>query len=69
MLFLTRRPGQSIFIGDSITLKVMNIDFRDDDYIVNLGIDAPKDIRILREEVARRYERGAAGIFIPSKII
>ncbi len=50
MLVLTRRLGESINIGDNIKITVVDIDGKQ----VKIGIEAPKDISIFREEV---YER------------
>lgn len=50
MLILTRKAGERIFIGDNITITIV----RADQHSVRIGIDAPKDVTILREEVARR---------------
>jgi carbon storage regulator len=50
MLILSRKVGEVIKIGDRITLHVMEISKG----FVRLGIDAPADVTILREEV---YER------------
>lgn len=50
MLILTRKTGEVIKIGDQIALHVIEISKG----FVKLGIDAPADIKILREEV---YER------------
>jgi carbon storage regulator len=47
MLVLTRRVDESIAIGDSITLTVLAIEGDR----VKLGIKAPRDILILRQEV------------------
>jgi carbon storage regulator len=51
MLILTRRVDERIFIGDDITLCVLDIEGNR----VRLGLEAPKDITILREEVQDRY--------------
>lgn len=56
MLILTRRIDESVMIGDEITVRVLNI--KGDR--VRIGIAAPKDIRVDREEVARRFERDSA---------
>jgi carbon storage regulator len=47
MLVLSRRVGESIIIGDNIEVKVLKIDGN----AVKIGIIAPADVRIYREEV------------------
>ncbi|MBX2836436.1 MAG: carbon storage regulator CsrA [Gammaproteobacteria bacterium] len=47
MLILTRRSNERIFIGDNIVLSILAIEGNR----VKLGIDAPKDVAILREEI------------------
>lgn len=47
MLVLTRKVGESIAIGDGITLTVVKIDGNR----VRLGIEAPRDVSIRREEM------------------
>lgn len=47
MLVLTRNIGEKIFIGDDIVIQVCDI--RGDQ--VRIGVDAPRDVLILREEV------------------
>ncbi len=47
MLVLTRRIGQSLVIGDDIVLRVLEI--KGD--VVRLGVDAPRDVRVHRQEV------------------
>jgi carbon storage regulator len=49
MLVLSRKKGESITIGDNVTLTVVEI--RGDK--VRLGIDAPRDVAVHRDEVAR----------------
>ena len=48
MLLLTRKIAQSILIGDDVEVRVLQVR---DDGTVQLGIDAPKSIRILRDEL------------------
>jgi carbon storage regulator len=50
MLVLTRRVNERIVIGDDVTVTVLEV--RGDQ--VRLGIDAPRDVRVFREEVLHR---------------
>ena len=52
MLVLTRKPGQSIMIGDEVELQVLSIAGEK----VRLGITAPRDVSIFRNEVYDRIE-------------
>jgi carbon storage regulator len=54
MLILTRRVGEKLSIGDSVTVTVLSIQGNQ----VRIGIDAPKDVAVHREEVAERIRRG-----------
>lgn len=47
MLVLSRKPGESILIGDNIEVKI--IDVQGDH--VKIGINAPRDVTILRKEL------------------
>ena len=49
---LTRKVGEEIFIGDRIRLKVMEVSGSK----VRLGIEAPQDLRIYREEVLAKVK-------------
>jgi carbon storage regulator len=49
MLVLTRRPGQSILVGDGVELVVVRIE---GDRVV-LGIDAPREVRVVRTELLK----------------
>ena len=53
MLVITRRLGESINIGDNIKITVVDIDGKQ----VKIGIEAPKDIAIFREEVYERIKQ------------
>lgn len=47
MLVLTRRPGESIVIGQNVIITVIEIKGGQ----VRIGIDAPRDVQVHREEV------------------
>ncbi len=50
MLILTRRTGESVMIGDEVTITVLGVKANQ----VRIGINAPKHVAVHREEV---YER------------
>jgi len=50
MLVLTRGVGERVIIGDNIVIAILAVD----GYFVKIGVDAPKEIKILREEL---YEK------------
>ena len=52
MLILTRKIGESIRIGDKIAIKIVELDSRH----VKLGIDAPRNISVNREEIYERIQ-------------
>ena len=52
MLVLSRRPGESIVIGNEVVVTVLDV--RGDQ--IRVGIDAPRNVQIHREEVFRRLE-------------
>ena len=53
MLVLTRKPGQSIMIGDGVEVQVLSVAGEK----VRLGITAPRDVSIFRNEVYDRIEQ------------
>ncbi|MDR2309046.1 MAG: carbon storage regulator [Paucimonas sp.] len=55
MLCLTRKAGQSIVIGDGITVRVLQVNGA----IVRIGVEAPKGMPIDREEVRQRKAQEA----------
>lgn len=63
MLVLSRSKNESILIGDNIVLKV--IDIRDGK--VRLGIEAPREIPVHREEIAMAIARQKAQEATPSE--
>jgi carbon storage regulator len=52
MLVLTRRAGESVMIGDDIVITVLEA--RGD--VIRLGIQAPRDVQVHREEVYRELQ-------------
>jgi carbon storage regulator len=57
MLILTRRVGETIVIGDDVIITVLGIKGNQ----VRIGINAPKDVSVHREEIYQRIqqEKGA----------
>lgn len=53
MLILTRRPGETLTIGDDITVTVLGIKGRQ----IRLGVNAPKDVEVHREEIYQRIQQ------------
>jgi carbon storage regulator len=47
MLILTRKPGESLYIGDNIKVTIVEIKGNQ----IRVGIEAPTDLRIYREEI------------------
>ncbi len=54
MLVLSRRLGESLQIGDNITVKVLDMQGGQ----VRIGIEAPRSISVHREEVKQRIDNG-----------
>lgn len=50
MLILTRRTGENLRFGDNVTVTILGVKGNQ----VRIGIDAPKDVEVHREEI---YER------------
>ncbi len=47
MLILTRKPGESLYIGDDIKISIVEIK----GHQIRIGIEAPKECRVYREEI------------------
>jgi carbon storage regulator len=52
MLILTRRIGESVVIGDDIHITVLGVKGNQ----VRLGVNAPKDVSVHREEIYQRIQ-------------
>ena len=57
MLILTRRTGETIFVADEIEATVLSINGQQ----INLGIEAPKEVPVHRDEVYERIRLQEAG--------
>ena len=57
MLILTRRLGETVIIGDEVTVTVLGIKGNQ----VRLGIEAPKDVTVHREGIYLRIQREKQG--------
>ena len=57
MPILTRRNGKSVMVGDDVTVTVLEVKANQ----VRIGIDAPKDVTVHRQEVYDRICEGASG--------
>jgi carbon storage regulator len=62
MLILTRKVGEVIRIGDAVTIRVLEVRGSQ----VRLGVDAPADVRIFREEVYRAMQDEQAEAPVPA---
>ncbi len=53
MLILTRRVGETLVVGDDITVTVLGVKGNQ----VRLGVNAPKDVSVHREEIYQRIQQ------------
>lgn len=57
MLILTRRVGESLMIGDNVNVTVLGIRGNQ----VRIGVNAPKDVSVHREEIYERIQQEKSG--------
>jgi carbon storage regulator len=55
MLILTRRVGETLMIGDEVTVTVLGVKGNQ----VRIGVNAPKDVAVHREEIYDRIKKEA----------
>ncbi|WP_097460315.1 carbon storage regulator CsrA [Mangrovitalea sediminis] len=53
MLILTRRVGETLMVGDDVTVTVLGVKGNQ----VRIGVNAPKDVAVHREEIYQRIQR------------
>lgn len=53
MLILTRRVGETLMIGDEVTVTVLGVKGNQ----VRIGVNAPRDVSVHREEIYERIKR------------
>ena len=53
MLILTRKVGESVLIGDDISITVLSVRGNQ----VKLGVQAPKEVSVHREEIFQRIQQ------------
>jgi carbon storage regulator len=56
MLILTRRVGETLMIGDDVTVTVLGVKGNQ----VRIGVNAPRDVAVHREEIYERIKREQA---------
>jgi len=58
MLVLTRRAGEKLIIGENVTVTILSVKGNQ----IRIGIDAPRDVTVNREEIYRRILKEREGL-------
>lgn len=62
MLILTRRVGETLMIGDEVTVTVLGVKGNQ----VRIGVNAPKEVAVHREEIYDRIKREQEATHVPT---
>lgn len=57
MLILTRRVGETLMVGDDVSVTVLGVKGNQ----VRIGVNAPKEVSVHREEIYQRIQREKLG--------
>lgn len=64
MLILTRRVGETLMVGDEVTVTVLGVKGNQ----VRIGVNAPKEVAVHREEIYKRIQQELNGEVEPQPI-
>jgi carbon storage regulator len=61
MLIITRRPGERVMIGDNVVISIIDVKGSS----VRIGIDAPREVLVYREEILEAMKADRAKAVVP----